>query len=138
MLVQNTKRTDMDNRDSLIKSILPQIPTSVEDATSVEERFQNSVLRPILKLQHDLLCTVFLTSDLVKRSNFNQKDGTQKKNLIVQHLKTNHKLKSHILHVVSSFMSIEEYMHYHENYSSYNKRIISMATHRLIDGLIED
>ena len=50
----------MNTRDFNLKSIRPEIlSTTINDSMSSDERFQNLVLRPVIKLQNDLLIEVF-------------------------------------------------------------------------------
>ena len=50
----------MDSRSTNLKEIRPEIPQAkIHDNMSVEERFQNETLRPIIKLQNDLLIELF-------------------------------------------------------------------------------
>ena len=51
----------MSSRDSLLKSLRPDILSkTINKEMSSEEYFQNTVLRPIIKFQNDLLIAVFL------------------------------------------------------------------------------
>ena len=51
----------MSSRDSYLKSLRPDILTkTIKTEMSSEEYFQNTVLRPIIKFQNDLLIAVFL------------------------------------------------------------------------------
>jgi len=51
----------MSLRDSSLKSLRPDVITgTVKTEMSSEEYFQNSILRPIIKFQNDLLIAVFL------------------------------------------------------------------------------
>jgi len=50
----------METRDDTLKSLRPEIPSArVLPNTSEEERFQNEILRPIIRLQTDLLLAMF-------------------------------------------------------------------------------
>ncbi len=50
----------MDTRDQDLLSLRPEILSAkVRENTSDDERFQNITLRPVIKLQHDLLILVF-------------------------------------------------------------------------------
>ncbi|MBF4984411.1 hypothetical protein FNJ87_08750, partial [Nonlabens mediterrranea] len=50
----------MNNRDEYLVALRPEIPNArVSDEMSIDEQFQNRTLRPIAKLQHDLLIAVF-------------------------------------------------------------------------------
>ena len=50
----------MENRDEYLVALRPDIPSAkVNDTMSADEQFQNRTLRPVAKLQHDLLVEVF-------------------------------------------------------------------------------
>lgn len=50
----------MNQRDHQLKKIRPDyMTTTINDVMSNEERFQNLVLRPIIKFQNDLIINVF-------------------------------------------------------------------------------
>jgi hypothetical protein len=51
----------MSSRESSLKSLRPDVLTkTIKSEMSSEEYFQNTVLRPIIKFQNDLLIAVFL------------------------------------------------------------------------------
>ena len=59
----------MSDRDTYLVALRPDIPNAkVREDMSDEERFQNITLRPIAKLQQDLLVAVF-RNYIVKRKN---------------------------------------------------------------------
>ena len=50
----------MKTRDAVLSNLRPEIPSAkVLPGMSQEEQFQNNTLRPIAKLQNDLLVAVF-------------------------------------------------------------------------------
>ena len=126
------------SRTNALLQIRPSINTENNTDSTEAESFQNKILRPILKLQHELLCYTFLNTPSVIKQNFILKHEDQKKKYIVECLKSNHKLKSQIVQSIVSLMTIEELAQYYSNKHEYQKRIISMATYRLIDGLMEN
>ena len=126
------------SRTIALLQIRPNININNTTEDSENEKFQNTVLRPILKLQHELLCFIFLNSPFVLKQHFKNKHEDQKRAFIIECLKSNQKLKSQIVQSVISMMTIEELTHYYSHNSEYQKRIISMASQRLIDGLIEN
>lgn len=125
----------MDRTQALL-SIRPKLSLDGLSQSNKIEQFQNNVLRPILKLQHDYLCFSFLTSSVIIKQKFENKHEDQKKTIIIQHLKSDTKIKSLIVQSIVSMMTIEELKQYQANKTEYKKRIVSMASQRLIDGLI--
>jgi len=126
------------SRTNAILQIRPNIKIKNTTESNEFEKFQNKVLRPILKFQHELLCFIFLNSPLILKHKFENKHPDQKRTFIIECLKSNQKLKLQIVQSVVSMMTIIELTHYYSNKSEYQKRIISMATHRLVDGIIEN
>jgi len=59
----------MDRRKSILQ-IRPILNIQHKDESSKAEKFQNDALRPILKLQHELLCFIFLNENSIKKLNF--------------------------------------------------------------------
>jgi hypothetical protein len=50
----------MDTRDLSLLALRPKLPNvRIDGAMSSEEHFQNNTLRPVIKLQNDLLVAVF-------------------------------------------------------------------------------
>jgi hypothetical protein len=124
------------DRKSALLQIRPNIKIEIHSEYSDDEIFQNKVLRPILKFQHELICFIFTKAPSVLKKSFEQKSDDQKRNIIVDTIKSDHKLKSQIVDSITSLMTLEELAQFHANKSEYHKRIISMAAQRLIDGLI--
>lgn len=124
------KRTD------ILHQIRPTISVANTEDTGHAEKFQNEVLRPILKFQHDLLCFTFLKHKSILKQNFSQKHDDQKKKIIIDVMKNNQDLKSQMVHSITSLMTVEELDQYYIHRSEYKKRIISMASKRLLDTLV--
>jgi hypothetical protein len=126
------------SRSNALLQIRPNLNIKITTVGSEPEKFQNTVLRPILKFQHELLCYTFLNSPLILKQHFENKNKDQKRTFIIECLKSNQKLKSQIVQSVVSMMTINELSQYYSRKAEYQKRIISMASMRLIDGLIEN
>ena len=126
------------SRTNALLHIRPIINIENASDSSEPERFQNKVLRPILKFQHELLCFIFLNSPLILKHKFENKHDDQKRVFIRETLKSDQKLKLQMVQSVISMMTIEELSHYYAQKSEYQKRIISMTIQRLIDGLIDN
>lgn len=126
----------MDRSQALLE-IRPKLNIPNGPHTTVEEKFQNDTLRPILKLQHDYLCSVFLKSPFILKQKFENKSPDQQRNIIVESLKANNKLKAQIIHSVVGLFTLEEFDHFMQHQSEYQKRIIAMATERIINGVVK-
>ena len=101
------------------------------------EKFQNIVLRPILKFQNDLLVELFIFEFEKTKTKFDLINNDQKIKLIINNLKNNNKLKQILLGTIIGMFSNNNITFYKANYSKINKRIFSMLNDRLIDQLIK-
>ncbi len=101
------------------------------------EKFQNIVLRPILKFQNDLLLELFIFEFEKTKTKFDLINNEQKIKLIINNLKYNNKLKQILLGTIIGMFSNKNITFYKKNYSKINKRIFSMLNDRLIDQLIK-
>ncbi len=101
------------------------------------EKFQNIVIRPILKFQNDLLLELFIFELEKTKTKFDLINNEQKIKLIINNLKYNHKIKQILLGTIIGIFSNKDITFYKTNYSKINKRIFSMLNDRLIDQLIK-
>ena len=96
-----------------------------------EEYFQNNTLRPILKLQNDLLIEVFKNYAVKQKNTFFELSPDKKEkyieNVIQKYIKFRNSLKGMII----ALFSVEEYLDYIKNSSNLNKRMMTMLIERL-------
>ena len=118
------------------QSIRPQIKgISERKNQSKEEEFQNSVLRPILKLQHDLLLLFFISHSLKKKLIYDELSALKKKALIEEVFKKDSQFKIELRGLVIGHFTPEEYMVYQNIVSETNKRILTMTKERLLSTI---
>lgn len=127
----------MKSRDSYLKSLRPDILTKKINADmSSEEYFQNTVLRPIIKFQNDLLISVFLQFCKKYKSIFFDL-STEKKILYIESVITkDSKLKASFRNLIIGLFSIDEYYEYLKNASALNKRMTGIIKERLISNVL--
>ena len=123
----------MSSRDSYLKSLRPDILTkTIKTEMSSKEYFQNTVLRPIIKFQNDLLIAVFLQY-CTKYKNVFFDLSTEKKILYIESSFTkDSKLRSSFRDLIIGLFSVEEYSEYLKNASALNKRMTGIVKERLI------
>ena len=126
----------MDSRDLNLKGIRPEISTAiVSENMSSDERFQNLVLRPILKFQNDLFIEVFRNYISKHKSvfyNFSlEKRVVYIENAIQKDIKFRNSLKG----IVIGQFTVDEYLTYIENSSALNKRMMNLFKDRLISQI---
>ena len=114
----------------------PRPLLSLKKANSEEEIFQNKILRPILKLQHDLIITLaqeFLKSRNITWEKVKEKDPFQWLNI---NIKRDIPFKNQLIGMVIGQFSKNELDEYLTFQKEMNKRIINMMTERIISHYI--
>lgn len=103
--------------------------------TGAEELFQNDVLRPIIKMQHDLLIAYFKNYILKKKINFKGFSETKQIEYIESFLKNDLGFRSELRGLIIGQFSILEYQEYLTLRSELNKRILNIIQQRIISNL---
>ena len=116
------------------KDLRPTITTVKIDKTmSAEEQFQNDVLRPIIKLQHNSIIALF--DNYLLHSDFNIKTLETAKKL--EFLKTvasrNQHLRNQYVGMIIGLFTDEEFTVYLNNMGEYSRRIMQMISQRIQD-----
>lgn len=115
-------------------TIRPQIPTAlVNENMTLDEKFQNTTLRPVIKMQHDLLF-VRLESEL-HQAAFQDLTKEAKKQFIQNVLFKGNAIRSEVVGLISGCFTLEEYGFYRENSKSVNKRILQIVIERVVSTL---
>ncbi len=125
----------MENRDSKITSIRPQIESD-KNITLALEKFQNESLRPILKFQNQLILQVFQQTLREFKVDFEKLSTTKKQTKINEILKENVQVKQFYLGLIVAYFTEIEFQFYSENKKEINKRIISLLIERIASQLI--
>ncbi len=126
----------MNQRDEQILKLRPQIPEAgISGQISEDEFFQNQTLRPVIKLQNDLLIEsfknyiqkhkrVFLGLSVEKRMDYIE-------NAIQKDMKFRNSLKGMIL----GQFTTAEYKKYISNSSALNKRMMNLVKERIQNNI---
>ncbi len=121
----------MNSRDSFLNEF--RGPTLGQNTTqsSEEEIFQNATLRPILKLQNDLIVLVF--QNYVNQIKLPFKGFTVEKKMssIATIISKDIQLQNTLKGIVIGLFTTEEYHYYSKTISNSNKRIKAMLIERL-------
>ena len=124
------------NRKSTILDIRPPLGLGLE-AKGHLESFQNTVLRPILKFQNDLILEYLHTHPqfIPQASKINKEDDKSAEGVITKFIKTNHAFRNKLYGMVSAMMTVEEYRVYNQDLSEYNRRIVTMYIERVLSQI---
>ena len=124
----------MKSRNENLLSIRPSINSNNSESSNIEN-FQNSVLRPILKFQNELLIAVFKNYIERFKNQFYELTIDQKLNYIDNAIQKNTKFRNTLKGIVLGMFSVDEYLIYTTNASEINKRINQMISERIKDQL---
>jgi hypothetical protein len=98
-----------------------------------EEEFQNKVLRPIIKMQSDLLMAHVSAQLKALKIDWDQLTALKKKDTLTALLTKDQLFKSEIVGMVIGQLEIAEYQTYRTHPKQLNKRITQMVLNRAID-----
>ena len=112
------------------KSIRPTL-TFEKEAESEFEKFQNEVLRPILKLQNNLLVEIFKTYLAKRKGTFYTLSEKEQMLYIDQSIRKDMKFKHYLEGIISGMFTLEEYTRFVENEDELTKRMINLLVQRL-------
>ncbi|MEM6865366.1 MAG: glyoxalase [Bacteroidota bacterium] len=126
----------MDSRSDKVLDIRPLIPKArVHDNMSMEERFQNQTLRPIIKMQNLLFVAVFKNYIQKHKGVFYGLSQEKKLVYIEKSIQKDIKFRNSLKGIIIGLFTIEEYTLYITNSSALNKRMMNMVIERLKDRL---
>lgn len=115
----------------------PILSDLVNTNTTETEAFQNSVLRPIIKMQHTLLIAFFKSYLNKRKVDFLVLSEQKKRVKIKSVLEKDLQFKNQILGAILGQFSLDEYEVYQNNSSEFNRRIKQIITKRLQDSIVE-
>ncbi|WP_397362766.1 glyoxalase [Olleya sp. R77988] len=122
----------MTTRDLQLLAIRPTISTIIiSENMSKDERFQNITLRPIIKLQNDLLISVFKNYITKHKNVFYQLTIDKRLNYIDNAVHKDIKFRNSLKGMIIGQFTTEEYELYIQNSSSLNKRMMNIVIQRL-------
>ena len=121
----------MSTRDLYITENRGEALGIVSEQSSAEERFQNSTMRPILKLQNDLFIEVFKNYISKHKNDFYSYSTEKKLQFIENSIQKDIKFRNSLKGIVIGLFTIDEYLEYIQNSSNLNKRMMNMLIDRL-------
>ncbi|CAM1345135.1 glyoxalase [Tenacibaculum amylolyticum] len=103
-------------------------------SSSKEEQFQNEVLRPILKLQNDIIGLVFFRFLEKQKLVVQVADKAMFETKINETIKKNIVLRNQLLGLIIGQFTSDEFLIYKEKETEFNKRILNMIGKRITDN----
>lgn len=126
----------MTERSHSLLKIRPELLTAkIDETTSVEERFQNQTLRPIIKLQNQLLLDVFQNYIKKRKNRFYELTLDDRMVYITHAIQKDLKFRNSLKGMIIGHFSVEEYDAYTAHSSALNKRMMAMVIKRIQDQI---
>ncbi len=124
----------MKARDLKLSELRPQILSAkILPGMRAEELFQNTTLRPIIKLQNDLLIAVFKNYIRKNKNSFYDINLEKRLEYIERAIQKDIKFRNSLKGIILGQFTIEEYELYTENSSALNKRMMNLVIQRIQD-----
>jgi hypothetical protein len=127
----------MNDRENDLVKARPQIsPKSIYENMSNDERFQNTTLRPVIKLQSPLLIAAF-RNYIKKRKNVFYDLSLEKRLLYIENaIQKDMKFRNSLKGMIIGQFTLQEYQEYIQNSSPLNKRMMNIVVERLKDNIL--
>lgn len=126
----------MNQRDTELLRLRPEIPSArVSENMSRDEQFQNKTLRPIAKLQDDLLVLVFRNYIQKHKNPFYEFSVEKKVQFIENAVQKDIKFRNSLKGIMIGQFTTQEYETYILNSSSLNKRMMNIVKERIIGNI---
>jgi hypothetical protein len=127
----------MNSRDITLVTLRPEIPSAkLIPGMSTEEHFQNKTLRPIAKLQDELLVAVFQNHCRKHKSVFYDLTIEKRLDYIENAIHKDMKFRNSLKGIIIGQFTLNEYEIYIQNSSALNKRMMNIVKERLKSNIM--
>ncbi|WP_224490473.1 glyoxalase [Robertkochia flava] len=126
----------MATRKESLLNLRPEVPNAmIYDNMSKDERFQNITLRPVIKLQSELLTEAFKNYANKHKGVFYTLSLPKKMRYIENAVQKDIKFRNSLKGIIIGQFTVEEFLAYTDNSSALNKRMMKIVIERLKDQL---
>lgn len=115
----------------------PILKDLMKENMSEVEVFQNTTLRPVIKMQHAILIESFKNYLQKRKINFSELTAQKQRSRVKGVFTKDINYKNLTLGIMIGHFSPEEYQFYSQNSSEINRRILQITTQRIQDSLLE-
>lgn len=124
----------MNDRSAELLRFRPLLPNArVTEEMSLDERFQNATLRPIIKFQNNLLIAAFRNYANKHKNSFYELTLPKRLEYIEHAVQKDMKFRNSLKGMIIGQFTVEEYEAYIQNSSALNKRMMNMVVERIKD-----
>ncbi|HPE83005.1 MAG TPA: glyoxalase [Aequorivita sp.] len=122
----------METRDSMLLRMRPEIPSAkITHNMSADECFQNMTLRPVAKVQNDLLLAAFRNYTAKHKNVFYDLTIEKRLDYIENAIHKDMKFRNSLKGIIIGQFTLEEFNIYIQNSSALNKRMMDIVKERL-------
>ena len=122
----------MTSRDNKLAELRPTILSAkVTEMMSSDEKFQNATLRPVIKLQDELLVAAFRNYVNKHKNSFYELNLDKRLQYIENAVQKDIKFRNSLKGMIIGQFTIAEYETYIQNSSALNKRMMNIVKERL-------
>jgi hypothetical protein len=122
------------SRSEIVKQIRPVLAIENTGAKTEVESFQNTVLRPTLKFQHELILSLVISNPQLKANLDVSLPSDEFLKRLLRILQKDVRLRNQLIGSVIALFTVEELTLYKKYEQDLAKRIIAMAAQRITDG----
>jgi hypothetical protein len=122
----------MELRETLLLQLRPEIPSAtISPSMTSDEIFQNRTLRPVAKLQNELLLEVFRNYIRKHKNVFYDLSVEKRLDYIENAIHKDMKFRNSLKGIIIGQFTVQEYQDYCANSSDLNKRMMNIVKERL-------
>jgi len=125
-----TNKKEVNSRPTIEKALVSEKMTAVE-------KFQNTTLRQIIKMKHELLIAYFNHYLASQKFDFKVLSELQKIEFIERTFSKDSQCKNEIKGMIIGHFTLDEFSIYKNITKESNKRILSMVKERILNTLIQ-
>ncbi len=122
-------------RETAIQDLRPKIDIVINGQKNEDEYFMHQALRPILKLQHHIICKLIATERHLKVNEISKREAMERHNYMGTFLQKNATLRNTLIGVIVGCLTNDELATYLEDRKATNKRIVEMIIVRFLSTL---
>lgn len=121
----------MQTRDLNVMALRGESLGVLNNQSSIEEAFQNTTLRPILKLQNELLIKVFIDYATQQKNTFFELTLENKLIYVENAIQRDSAFRNVLKGMIIGLFTTEEFNEYSKNTSNLSKRMMNLVAERL-------
>jgi hypothetical protein len=124
-------------RDRQVVELRPVIKTINSGLVKTnQEKFQNEVIRPIIKFQHELIVKIFSNYLQIKNIDLTSMSPENKVAKITSIFQNDRLLINELKCIIIAYFTSSEYENYSSMKSEVNKRLIQIIRERILSVLV--